>query len=81
MFKLLQHTMYYYSYRATLLLNYYHVLQTKLFSSQQFSLYNQEAFQIISSNVTVIQTRQSVAVQREGGIPVGNKILNPYQNL
>ncbi len=26
-------------------------------------------------------TRQSVAVQREGGIPVGNKMLHPYQNL
>ncbi len=25
------------------------------------------------------QTRQSVAVQREGGIPVGIKILHPYQ--
>ncbi len=25
-------------------------------------------------------TRQSVAVQREGGIPVGKKILHPYQN-
>ncbi len=28
----------------------------------------------------VINTRQSVAVQREGGIPVGKKILHPYQN-
>ncbi len=27
-----------------------------------------------------VQTRQSVAVQREGGIPVGKKILHPYQN-
>ncbi len=27
-----------------------------------------------------IITRQSVAVQREGGIPVGNKVLHPYQN-
>ncbi len=27
-----------------------------------------------------VKTRQSVAVQREGGIPVGNKILHPYQN-
>ncbi len=26
------------------------------------------------------KTRQSVAVQREGGIPVGKKILHPYQN-
>ncbi len=25
------------------------------------------------------ETRQSVAVQREGGIPVGKKILHPYQ--
>ncbi len=25
------------------------------------------------------QTRQLVAVQREGGIPVGKKILHPYQ--
>ncbi len=25
------------------------------------------------------KTRQSVAVQREGGIPVGKKILHPYQ--
>ncbi len=27
-----------------------------------------------------IKTRQLVAVQREGGIPVGNKIPHPYQN-
>ncbi len=26
------------------------------------------------------KTRQSAAVQREGGIPVDNKILHPYQN-
>ncbi len=30
-------------------------------------------------NTTVAVTRQSVAVQREGGIPVGKKILHPYQ--
>ncbi len=28
----------------------------------------------------LLETRQSVAVQREGGILVGKKILHPYQN-
>ncbi len=27
------------------------------------------------------KTRQSVAVQREGGIPVGKKIIHPYQEI
>ncbi len=35
---------------------------------------------IICQCLKYLTTRQSVAVQREGGIPVGKKILHPYQN-
>ncbi len=35
---------------------------------------------VLKRRYIYIETRQSVAVQREGGIPVGNKILHPYQN-
>ncbi len=41
---------------------------------------DQLGVKIQSSNPWYDKTRQSVAVQREGGIPVGNKILHPYQN-